>query len=340
MKLHPLAVVGAAFIQLFECGAHGQTPDIVALQGNGTLIWFNTIHDQAYEVQWAPALTGGWFTTWSFLDCISTTSQIVSASVPMFYRVCRAPHVGLLTEIFSSPSGCNAYVTTNTDSTYDGLERTYHFGPVVSGPLTQDMNEHDNSSSAYLLVKQFTNINAFVHRTENQLRRDGISGNAACCKVVYVYADEATYEAFECEYAPYYLPHTYSNAHADKKVASINVFLQGGNQHGYEQEDVVFGFVEKSSVMIELELPVVTGQVTYTQLNVEASRRDPGDRIAYELFDGATTQSNLLTNAKNEVATLATNPTLLRVMLCPAETNATPKTPAVKSVSLLYWYRP
>ena len=339
MKIQQHGIAGVATCLLLECGALGQTPDIAVFQGNGTLMWSNALSNQAYEVQWAPTLTGDWSTTWSSFDNISSTSQIVCATVPMFYRVCTAPHVGLLTEIFSGQFGCHAYVTTNTDSTYDGLEQEYYFGPVVSGPIAQDMNEHDNMSGDYLLVKQFTNLNAFVHRVENQLRRDGISGDAACCRVVYLYADGSTYEADECEYAPYYLPHTYANAHADKTVSSINVFLQGGNQHGYEQDDVVFGFVEKSSVMIELALPVLTGQVTHAQLNVEASRRDPGDHIAYELSDGMTTASNLLINTKTEIATLATNPTVLRVVLTPAKTNASPKSPAVKSLSLLYWFR-
>ncbi|NQU40338.1 MAG: hypothetical protein HQ523_10335 [Lentisphaerae bacterium] len=322
------------------CAALGQTPDIVAFQGNGVLTWSNALPNQAYEVQWASTLTGTWFSTWSFLDNVSSTSQIVRASVPMFYRVSTAPHIGLLTEIFSSQSGCNAYVTTNTDSSYDSFEREYHFGPVVSGSLAQNATEHDNSSSSYDLVKQFTDINALVHRTENQLSRDGISGDGSCCKVEYHYADASIEEAIECENAPYYEPHTYYNGQTDKIVDHIDIYLRGGNQHGYEKDDVVFGFTEKPSTMIELALPVLTGHVTHTLLNIEPLRRDVGDRIEYEIYDGVTTESNLLTNTKNEIVNLSTNPTLLRVVLFPSPANPLPKTPAIKSLSFSYWYRP
>lgn len=69
--------------------ARGQSPDIIAFQGNGDLTWTNGNTNLYYQIQWAPSLMGAdvWRSNYLALADIVSTNPTITSPVPMFYRV-------------------------------------------------------------------------------------------------------------------------------------------------------------------------------------------------------------------------------------------------------------
>lgn len=91
MNVTKIAVTIAAAIALAL--ARGvvlaQQPVITSFQGNGQLTWTNPPATNGFTVQWAPALTGPWSSSWQGLDSLVVTGAETTAAVPMFYRVAK-----------------------------------------------------------------------------------------------------------------------------------------------------------------------------------------------------------------------------------------------------------
>ena len=62
---------------------------ITSFDHNGSLTWTNSLSNAVYQVQWANSVTGAWtnFQALAKLDSIQTTDKVLTATVPMFYRV-------------------------------------------------------------------------------------------------------------------------------------------------------------------------------------------------------------------------------------------------------------
>lgn len=70
--------------------AGAQNPVIVSFPGTGTLTWEHPTNDvMNYQVEWASTAAGPWtnFASAAHLDDIAPTGAVMSAVVPMFYRV-------------------------------------------------------------------------------------------------------------------------------------------------------------------------------------------------------------------------------------------------------------
>jgi hypothetical protein len=66
-----------------------QGQDIVAFHSNGMLAWTNSTTNLFYGIEWAPTLgtSNAWHSDYSGLFDICSTNPIITAAVPMFYRV-------------------------------------------------------------------------------------------------------------------------------------------------------------------------------------------------------------------------------------------------------------
>ena len=82
-----ITIAGSIIIALAQISALAQQPVITSFHGNGQLTWTNLPGTNGFTVQWAPALTGPWFTNWQALDSFIVTNSQTTAAVPMFYRV-------------------------------------------------------------------------------------------------------------------------------------------------------------------------------------------------------------------------------------------------------------
>lgn len=97
-----------------------QSPDIVGFQGNGALTWTNIDTNLFYRVEWASSLTApvGWHSDYFAMIDIRSSDSIVTASVPMFYRVCASSNrlvypspVAKTGQTNSDQAGDNGYYT-------------------------------------------------------------------------------------------------------------------------------------------------------------------------------------------------------------------------------------
>ena len=87
MKHSWTSTASIVLVALLAAGvAPAQSPDIVMFS-NGRLTWTNANPDLYYTVQWSGSLTNGWKSDFFALSDINATSSMITAEVPMFYRV-------------------------------------------------------------------------------------------------------------------------------------------------------------------------------------------------------------------------------------------------------------
>jgi hypothetical protein len=90
--------VSVLFAWFIAYGSSGQTPAIIQRQGNGMLTWTNSVTNVQYRIEWASTLEGPWYYSWESLSHIrSGTNYLLTASIPMFYRVVMLPESEHLT---------------------------------------------------------------------------------------------------------------------------------------------------------------------------------------------------------------------------------------------------
>lgn len=65
--------------------------EITSFSRNGEISWDDTNTNGIYRIEWASTLTGEWHSTWSDQSSIWATGGVLSAKVPMFYRVVHWP---------------------------------------------------------------------------------------------------------------------------------------------------------------------------------------------------------------------------------------------------------
>lgn len=65
---------------------------IESFSRNGEITWTDTNTNGHYRVEWSPSLmTSNWLADWSHLTQIPATGGVITAEVPMFYRVVHVP---------------------------------------------------------------------------------------------------------------------------------------------------------------------------------------------------------------------------------------------------------
>jgi hypothetical protein len=79
------AVISFALCCIVE-GSQAQDLEITSFDHNGNLTWTNSVSNATYRIEWSPSLKDGWNTNSPF-EAISGTGFVMSAKVPMFYRV-------------------------------------------------------------------------------------------------------------------------------------------------------------------------------------------------------------------------------------------------------------
>ena len=91
-RMNPFNKAGLGVLILILCAAPAPADDIQILDyQNGHLVWTNatTNATAAYTIEWAPSvLAGPWQAGWTNLDdIVASGAGVVTAQVPMFYRV-------------------------------------------------------------------------------------------------------------------------------------------------------------------------------------------------------------------------------------------------------------
>ena len=87
MKHSGMGTTSILLMALLAAGvAQAQSPDLVMFS-NGQLTWTNANPDLYYTVQWSGSLTNAWKSDFFALSDINATSSMITAEVPMFYRV-------------------------------------------------------------------------------------------------------------------------------------------------------------------------------------------------------------------------------------------------------------
>jgi hypothetical protein len=95
MKL-TLSVLVVACAMPIAVSAQSGDLVITSLSKNGLVSWQDTrFTNAAYRLEWSPNVASQWFSGWSGLQSIVSTSSQMSASVPMLYRIVRETQVGL-----------------------------------------------------------------------------------------------------------------------------------------------------------------------------------------------------------------------------------------------------
>jgi len=79
--------VSLATLRLTSVNTPGQMVEIESLSHNGVLTWTTPSTNAVSSIEWAPALTSDWRSSWSGLTDIRATTTNVAVEVPMFYRV-------------------------------------------------------------------------------------------------------------------------------------------------------------------------------------------------------------------------------------------------------------
>jgi hypothetical protein len=91
-------LVSILFAWFIAQSSSSQTPVIIQYQGNGMLTWTNSVTNVQYRIEWASTPEGPWHYSWESLSHIrSGTNYILTASIPMFYRVVMLPESEHLT---------------------------------------------------------------------------------------------------------------------------------------------------------------------------------------------------------------------------------------------------
>ena len=85
---------------------------IKSFDGNGTLTWSNSLVEGMGTVEWASSLAGPWSRNWRPLIDIPITGSVMTASVPMFYRVVRRTYSPLTNQM--------------AEVTYDSVDKTFY----------------------------------------------------------------------------------------------------------------------------------------------------------------------------------------------------------------------
>src|ERR1043165_9036613 len=79
-----------SILMLICCSTWSQIV-INSLDSNGEIRWSGVSTGDLVCIQWDPAVTGPWHSSWDGLCSIMMTSSVGRASVPMFYRIIRNP---------------------------------------------------------------------------------------------------------------------------------------------------------------------------------------------------------------------------------------------------------
>jgi formylglycine-generating enzyme required for sulfatase activity len=123
---------------------------------NGELAWLNEAPDSTtHTVEWAPALTGSWNSSWSSLTDINPTGGTVTVEVPMldnvmFYRVVRNPKLVIPEMVTVANPGNPADTNVTTDVGNSGaVSYTYKIGKyeVTNTEYTEFLNAVDPSGA-------------------------------------------------------------------------------------------------------------------------------------------------------------------------------------------------
>jgi len=178
------AIAGGIFIALAYSSAQAQPPVITSLQGNGQLTWTNPAATNGFTVQWAPVVTGPWFSNWNALDSLITSNMQTTVPVPMFYRVAQGFSSASMrgTWISSGPGYGNTYLIAQEDgiwsesSMINPSRPAGYFTVGLSGRVTNTfLSPHDSApmtssgsfSGANLIAADPPYTNNVLRRVEN-----------------------------------------------------------------------------------------------------------------------------------------------------------------------------
>lgn len=94
---------------------------------------------------------------------------------------------------------------------------------------------------------------------------------------------------------------------------------------------------EAGTGFVQINLPTFAGTVTHTALVVRKVNWEEGDSITYDIENATQQQTGLAEEIKNTIATLTSNPTILKINLNPKSTSPTTAYPSIKSYCFMVW---
>jgi hypothetical protein len=116
-----IAMAGSIVLALAPSAGLAQPPVITSFQSNGQLTWTNVTATNGFAVQWAPAVTGPWSSSWDALASLITSGSQTTVPVPAFYRVAQGFSLAsmrgtwIYTDAVNSPTNGGFYFTAEED---------------------------------------------------------------------------------------------------------------------------------------------------------------------------------------------------------------------------------
>ena len=103
MKFARVCLMGSLLIPF---AAFATDFEVVGVTGNGEIVWDDTNTNGTYTVQWSPSLeTPHWSSDWSSLTQIAATGGVLSARIPMFFRILHRPRQSPASEMMLVSGG-------------------------------------------------------------------------------------------------------------------------------------------------------------------------------------------------------------------------------------------
>ncbi len=313
----------------------------VSWEADNSIAWDNEFPELGYDIEWTSSLTSEWISSWSHLDGIIETNDLIQKPMPRFFRVVESRRSRMIPEIFTTPTGArNTVLLGNslTDAPYDPEGKAYAHG-LAMAIVAIDTNQNESSSESFVLVKQMEVPGIPISKHEHYIETSCAINSQARCKVCFQYD---TGESACVENSTWFSIVTNVNPDVSLPVTNIAIYLKLDN-FGFcsgavvtERNDMLFGYNTNQVSSIVIWIPTITGTVTHTQLDIEELQSCPGSRFWYDLTDGVETARNHALGVKHPTSGLVTNPVSYRLYL--SGTNLTTKCPSISSSVLTYWY--
>lgn len=106
------AITIITWILLTTQFVEANTNVVISSQNGAVISWDDTNSNGTYSVEWSSSLSDDWTDSWSSVVGIKSTGGMISASVPLFFRVVHHPARtnGALFEDFEDSSGWSNHV--------------------------------------------------------------------------------------------------------------------------------------------------------------------------------------------------------------------------------------
>ncbi len=251
-------------------------------------------------------------------------------------------HDTLISETFSVAGGYNNYVNVGNTTAHFSTNK-YQKNLSLDNPKDTDATEYSTGSTSWVLMKTFDlSGNPYkIYKVGCQAKSD--STPPGYFKFVVTYADDST-ETLEQQihtnsYNVYLWQYDYPSD-LTQNVKKVEVYLKRGQGTQYIKDLSLWEY-DTNPQIVEINLPTITGTITYTQLVANTPDRESGDDVKYDLYDTVGNHDDDLDiNTKNPLTNCdgtKISGGKIKIKLIPKPTNPTEGYPSIKSFCLKLW---